>query len=197
MKPPEDKAMAWKVTARKYLIEEPWFTLRADACELPSGDTLDPYYIMESPDFIEVIAFDTQGRLLLIWQYRHGAGKVIAELPAGLQDRGETALQAAQRELREETGCTSEHWEPLLALYPNPARMSNQAHFFLARNARQTQPQQLEHSESIEPFWATIDEVFDLIDSGQFSQSYHVAGFFLALRKMDQLRLRPRGMSAV
>ena len=99
--------LPWKILSSRYLIRDEWMTLRADRCETSDGVILDPYYIQEGPDWVHVAAFNTEGELLIIWQYRHGSGVVGPELPCGCVDPGESPLQAVQRELLEETGCTA------------------------------------------------------------------------------------------
>ena len=174
---------SWKTLSSRYIVRDRWMTLRADRCETGAGIVLDPYYVQEPEDWIQVVAFDSQNRVLLTRQYRHGAAVVSTELPCGVVERGETADQAATRELLEETGCTAETLQPLPVLSPNPARYSNRLHTFVATGVRRVQQQRLDETEEIEFEFVTIAEVLALIDSGSFPQSMHVAGFFLALRK--------------
>lgn len=108
----------WKITNSRYLIRDPWMTLRADRCETASGVVLDPYYLLEPQDWVQIVAFDREDRLLIIRQYRHGAGLISAELPCGAIEPGETPDQAARRELLEETGCISDALERLPVLPP-------------------------------------------------------------------------------
>jgi 8-oxo-dGTP pyrophosphatase MutT (NUDIX family) len=157
-------------------------TLRADRCETEAGVVVDPYYVQEPEDWVQVVAFDTRDRVLVNRQYRHGAGLVSTELPSGVVDRGETAAQAASRELLEETGCTAQTWQPLPVLSPNPARYSNRLHTFVAAGTQRVQEQRLDETEVIEFEFLTIPEVLTLIDAGSFPQALHVAGLFLALR---------------
>jgi 8-oxo-dGTP pyrophosphatase MutT (NUDIX family) len=173
----------WKTAGSRYLVRDRWMTLRADHCETASGNVVEPFYIQEVEDWIQVVAFDAQDRILLTRQYRHGAGLICTELPCGVIEHGETPDQAAARELLEETGCTAVHWQPLPVLSPNPARYTNRIHAFIATGARQVQPQRLDETEEIEFEFRTIPEVLALIDTGTFAQALHVASLFLALRR--------------
>jgi 8-oxo-dGTP pyrophosphatase MutT (NUDIX family) len=172
----------WKTIASRYIVHDRWMTLRADRCETGAGVVIDPYYVQEPEDWVQVVAFDSQDRVLLIRQYRHGAGLVSTELPCGVVERGETAARAAARELLEETGCTAEALQPLPVMSPNPARYSNRIHAFIATGTRRVQQQRLDETEEIEFEFLTIPEVLALIDAGSFPQALHVASFFLALR---------------
>jgi len=173
----------WKTTGSRYLVRDRWMTLRADRCETASGIVVEPYYVQEAEDWVQVVAFDAQDRILLTRQYRHGAGLICTELPCGVVEPDETAGQAAARELLEETGCTAENWQPLPVLSPNPARFTNRIHAFIAIGTRQVQLQRLDETEDIEFEFRTIPEVFALIDAGTFAQALQVASLFLALRR--------------
>jgi 8-oxo-dGTP pyrophosphatase MutT (NUDIX family) len=173
----------WKTISSRYLVRDKWMTLRADRCETGAGVVVDPYYVQEPEDWVQVVAFDSQDRVLLIRQYRHGAGLVSTELPCGAVERGETPARAAARELLEETGCIAETLQPLPVLSPNPARYSNRIHGFIATGTQRAQQQQLDETEEIEFEFLTIPAVLALIDAGSFPQALHVAGFFLALRR--------------
>jgi 8-oxo-dGTP pyrophosphatase MutT (NUDIX family) len=173
----------WKVIDSRYLIRDPWMILRADHCETGSGVVVNPYYVQEPPDWVQIVAFDHHDRILLVQQYRHGAGIISTELPCGMIEDGEPPVDAARRELLEETGCSAETLVPLPALSPNPAHLSNKVHAFIALNAQQIRAQDLEATEEIEFRFVTIPDVLAQIDTGRFLQALHVAYLFLALRK--------------
>ena len=173
----------WKMIDSRYLIRDPWMVLRADRCETASGVTVDPYYVLEPHDWVQIVAFDSQDRILITRQYRHGAALICAEFPCGAVEPDEAPDQAARRELLEETGCTSQELLPLSSLSPNPACYSNKIHAFIALNVRQVRAQNLDKTEEIEFDFLTLSEVFSLIDQGAFPQALHLANLFLALRR--------------
>lgn len=172
----------WKIIGSRYLIRDSWMVLRADRCETARGVTIDPYYVQEPCDWVQIVAFDRRDRILLIQQYRHGAGVVSTELPCGRIEPGETPANAAQRELLEETGCMAEAFLPLPVSSPNPACLSNRVHGFVALNTQPVQVQRLDATEEIEFDFSTIPDVLALIDSGTFLQTLHIGSVFQALR---------------
>ena len=179
----------WKLIDSRYLIRDPWMTLRVDRCETPSGVVVDPYYVLEPPDWVQIIAFDEQNRILLNHQYRHGAKVISTEFPCGKVSPGETPVEAAKRELLEETGCTAQTWRPLLALSPNPTHYANRVHAFIALQVQPTGERNLDPTEEIDFEFFTIAEVLALIDAGAFLQAMHIAYLFLALRERGMLEL--------
>ena len=96
--------MAWKVLNRKIVFQDTWVQLEASSCELPDGRIIEPFYIHRDPNFAVVVAVTKDQRLVLVRQYRHGAEKVLVELPAGAIEKEEDPQAAAARELLEETG---------------------------------------------------------------------------------------------
>ena len=179
----------WKITDSRYLIRDPWMVLRADCCVTASGVTVDPYYVQEPHDWVQIVAFDRRDRILITRQYRHGAAVISAEFPCGVVEPGEAPAEAARRELLEETGCTSQDLWPLSSLSPNPARYSNKIHAFIAIDTQQVQAQNLDKTEEIEFGFLTLPEVLSLIDQGAFPQALHLANLFLALRRLGLLSL--------
>ena len=101
--------MAWKTLETEYLIREPWLTARRDKVELPTGVVLNDYYVLEYPDWVNTIAITREGDFVLVRQYRHALGITSMELCAGVIEKDETPLEAAQRELLEETGYGKVH----------------------------------------------------------------------------------------
>ena len=118
----------WKVLSSEYLIRRPWLTARRDVAQLPDGRINHEYYVLEYPDWVNIIAITEDGEVILEMQYRHGLGNTCYELPCGVIEAGETPLQAAQRELLEETGFAGGEWRHLMGLSPNPA--SEQVHIY-------------------------------------------------------------------
>ena len=130
----------WTVTASRYLLKDKWLAVRADQCQTARGVMVDPYYVLEYPDWVQVVAFDADSRILVTRQYRHAAGSVCLELPCGVVEKtDETPLAAAKRELMEETGCTSDHFEFVGQFSPNPATHTNTLHCFVAYDVSRSQ----------------------------------------------------------
>ena len=94
----------WTVLESEYLFRRPWLTARRDKVQLPNGNINPEFYVLEYPDWVNVIAVTEDGRFIIERQYRHGIGSTGWEIPAGVCEKGETPEQAARRELLEETG---------------------------------------------------------------------------------------------
>ena len=101
----EEKNKKWKVISSQYLHNEPWLTVRKDHVMLPNGNHIPAYYILEYPEWVNVIAITREGHFVFIRQYRHGIQEVSYELCAGVcENEDASPLISAQRELLEETG---------------------------------------------------------------------------------------------
>ncbi len=123
--------------------------------------------VLETPHWVNVVALDTERRLVVVRQYRFGIGAVTTEIPGGMVDRGEEHGVAARRELREETGYTAERWRYLGAVEPNPAFHDNLCHHWLAEDAQRTDPQQLDSGEDIVVETLELSAVRDAILAGE------------------------------
>lgn len=130
------RELRWKMRSSSYVYSDKWFRARADSCEFPDGRIIEPYYVVEVPDWTNVIVVTEEERVILVRQYRYPVDQVTLELPGGVIEKGEEPMAAAKREMQEETGYTSDNLELLMKLAPNPAINNNTAYFFLARNAR-------------------------------------------------------------
>lgn len=151
--------MKWSILKSEYLIKCKWLTVRKDHVKLPSELELDDFYIIESNDWANVIAITEDNQIVLERQYRHGLRRICIELPAGSVDKGETPLEAARRELLEETGYSEGTWEYFGKYAPNASAMTNYSHTFIARGVKKTDVTHLEPSEDIEVFLLPLDKL--------------------------------------
>ena len=92
----------WEILHTEYLIRRPWLTARRDHIRMPNGVENKEYYVLEYPDWVNVIAITRDGKFLMERQYRHGLQWTGYEICAGVCDAGETPLESARRELYEE-----------------------------------------------------------------------------------------------
>lgn len=105
--------------------------------------------VLETPDWVNVVALDENRRLVIVEQFRFGSASMTLEIPGGMVDPGEAHGDAARRELREEAGYSSERWTYLGCVQPNPAFQDNICHHWLAEDARASHPQELDGGEDI------------------------------------------------
>jgi ADP-ribose pyrophosphatase len=166
----------WKVLSSQYLYKDTWLTVRKDAVELPNGNQVPSYYVLEYPDWVNVIALTTDGQFVLIRQYRHGLGQYNYELAAGVHDKeGQTILDAAKRELMEETGYGGGTWKEYMVVSANPSTHSNLTHCFLATGVEKLGKQKLDVGEDITVHLFSAGEVKRLLETNQILQSLMAA----------------------
>lgn len=172
----------WKVLSTEELFESGLFRLRVDRCELPDGRVMPRYYTFDFPDWVQAVAATKAGEMIMMTQYRHSAEKEFLEVSGGSLDprKNETPLEAAQRELLEETGYSSSKWQSLGVHYPNPALMSNRLHTFLALECEKTAEQKLDPYEDLTVKLMGIDEVYKAVSEGKIQHSLILASLFLA-----------------
>lgn len=184
----------WKVTRSEYVIDRPWLRARRDSVLLPTGVEYPEYYVLEYPDWVNVIALTAEGRFVMVEQYRHGLGAVQIELCAGVIEKDETPLEAARRELAEETGYTGGTWEPICTISGNPSTTNNLTHCFLARGVELTQPQNLDSTEDISVKILSEMEVVALLMNDELKQSLMAAPLwkYFALNRPKALRSRKK-----
>lgn len=165
----------WEILSTEYLVRRPWLTARRDVARLPDGRVNNEYYVLEYPDWVNVIAITKDGLMVMERQYRHGLGNTCFELPCGVIEEGETPLEAAKRELLEETGFAGGEWTPWMVLSPNPATSTNLAHSFLAVGVEKVSGQHLDATEDIEVFLLESQFVRELLDNNKILQALMAA----------------------
>lgn len=171
----EDKDMKWKTLSQKYLMKRPWMTARVDRVELPTGNTVDEYYVLEYPDWVNTIAITTDGQFVFVRQYRYALGKTVNELCAGVVEEGEEPLTAARRELLEETGFGGGQWKEWMVLSANASTHTNLTHCFLATGVERKGTQHLDKGEDVEARFFSRSEVLGMLRRGEIWQSLMAA----------------------
>ncbi len=177
----------WTLLDSKYIIQRPWATLRVDKLQLPNGNIKDEYYVLEYPTWVNMVAFTEDNQLLFVRQYRHGASKILVELPAGVVDEGEEPEEAARRELLEETGYTFNSIEYICELYANPATSGNLTYTYVLKGGKKIQEQQLDSSEDIEVVIMGIEEAKQFLFDNKIGQALHASALFYSFQKLGLL----------
>ena len=165
----------WKILDSKYIIKRPWLTARVDKVELPNGVVNPEYYVLEYPTWVNVIAITPEGKFVMVEQYRHGLADVFTELVAGVAEKGETPLHAAQRELLEETGYGNGNWKLFTVLSANPGTMTNLSYTFLATGVEKIAGQHLDETEDVAVKLLSEAEIKAMLANDEIKQSLMAA----------------------
>ncbi|MCX6078569.1 MAG: NUDIX hydrolase [Chloroflexi bacterium] len=173
----------WKVIESS----RPRKNLRVDKCELPNGSIIETM-ILEYGTWATIVGITKQQEVILIQQYRHGAGRVIWEFPGGVVDQDESPLQAAKRELLEESGYSSATWIETGMVSANPDTHTNLIHTFLALDIEKVAAQNLDDTEEIDVFPTPLDEVIQMAIKGELLQSMQVSALFFALAELRRIK---------
>jgi 8-oxo-dGDP phosphatase len=174
---------SWTVNGSSTIIKDIWIDLRADDCTTPAGVNISPYYILRYPDWAHSICIDQEDRVCVVSQYRHGAARVMMELPGGVVEAGEDPLEAAKRELLEETGIRGSLWRACGNFSPNSATHTNRFHVFACR-VQSVEAPRPEASEDIRHEFLTLDQLRRAIDIGDFGQLLHIGALWRALNRI-------------
>ena len=180
----QSRDLTWKTLSSQYIHKGPWATLRTDRCEMPDGRIVEDYYVLEYSNWVNAVALTEDGKIILVQQYRHAAGIVSTELPGGVVEDGESAVEGLRRELLEETGYQFDDFELLCVIYANPSTANNYTSCYLARGGKKVQDQSLDEHEELIVNTYTIDEVKQLLAENKIAQALHCTGLFYALAKL-------------
>lgn len=172
------KVKPWKLVSsikeKSYRI----FDLRIDRAVSPRTGEAHDFYVFESYEWVNIIPVTKEGDVVLIKQYRHGVRDVVLEIPGGIVEPGDTPLDAAIRELKEETGYIAKEMVFLGVTHANPAFMNNSCHSYLALDSEPSGPQNLDEKEDIEVLLRPLDDIPRMIREGEITHSLILAAFY-------------------
>lgn len=178
----------WKVLKSELIKSTGFFRLRVDECELPDGRINPRYYVFEWPAWVNVVGLTDDGQIVMIEQYRHGAGEIFLEVPGG-GTNGEDPQVGGAREFREETGYEAREWIDCGFVYPNPAMQNNKMHTFLALGCKKVGEQAQDPFEDIQVKLMPIKEVLGKLERGEIHHALVASSLHLAFKQM-----RDRGL---
>jgi 8-oxo-dGTP pyrophosphatase MutT (NUDIX family) len=179
--------LSWRLLLSEYVFKDRWFIARADTCEMPDGKIIHPYYVLEFPNWCNVVVVTQDEQLVFVRQYRHAIGQSILELPGGVIDKGETPEQAAIRETSEETGYLITNVQLLYSTAPNPATNNNTAYLFLATGAQLMTTQKFDEAEDMDVVLLSKQEAIQLLRSGEVKHAVQVGALYAAFEKLGWL----------
>lgn len=180
----------WKILNSQLVINNYWCKVRQDEVELANGKIVDDYFINIRLDVALVLPITHDQEIVFVRQYRHGAGEILLELPAGTFDSQlEDPQAAALRELSEETGYVGQNATPIGSLYDNPVKDSNKIYLFLAQDVKKVAQQQLDSTEEIEVILIPISKVLEKIAAGEINVAGTVSAIFVGLKYLNYFQL--------
>ena len=154
------------------------FSIRTDTARSPRTGREHDFYILESADWVNVIPVTLDGQVVMVRQYRHGIREVTLEVPGGLVGLDDTPLEAARRELLEETGYEAGEIKLIGAAHPQPAVLNNRHLTFLATNVGQTMAPHLDEGEDSEVVLVPLSEVQRKIAEGEITNGMVILAFY-------------------
>jgi ADP-ribose pyrophosphatase len=172
------KPETWKRNSSKKVADCRVFKVREDFCERESDNLKHSFFVIENPDWVNIIALTKKREVVLIEQFRHGIEETILEIPGGMIDDGEEPETAARRELLEETGFSADKFIFLGKSRPNPAIQDNWIYHFAAEDCEKTADVGFDEHESAVTKLVDLDEIEGLISNEKITHSLVLAAFY-------------------
>ncbi len=149
---------SWQQLNRTILVDEKFLRVYRDRVQLPNGQIRD-YYLTKKSDIVVIVAITPESQVVMLSEYKYGAGQYLTVLPAGHIEANETPENAARRELAEETGFTGKHYEHLGTLFESPVQDTHKVEVVLVTNAKQTATATIEESEDLQTTILTREDL--------------------------------------
>jgi ADP-ribose pyrophosphatase len=164
-----------KLISSEKILETSIFTVTQDHAVDPDGFEIKRAIVQHAGSAV-VMPVDDKGRVLLVRQYRLPAKSFMWEIPAGRVDAGENVLQAAKRELKEETGFKAKKWTKVSSFYVSPGFLAEKMTIFLAEDLKEGEQEPME-DERIQLKWFRAKELDDMVESGKIMDAKTIIAF--------------------
>lgn len=166
---------SWALVKSETVAKTPVFNLESHTFLSPKDGREKPFTILDVNDWVQVLPITNDGQAVLVKQFRLGTREISLELPGGVVEPGQTPLEAAKRELMEETGYQAANWRKVASFRPNPAVQNNTAHFFTAEEAWLSGPTNFDENEDLELILTPLDQLKAMIRDGKIDHAIMVA----------------------
>lgn len=167
----------WHTIAREAALDCRIFDVERVERQSASGDAHGTFYVIDSADWVNVMAITENEEMVMIRQYRHGTDSLMLEIPGGIVDEGESPIEAAERELLEETGYAGTKSALIGRVAANPAFMTNYSSTVLITGCRRSGPTKLDEHEEIEVVLHPVSEIEEMLLSGGVTHSFVALAF--------------------
>ena len=174
-----ERPARWEILGRVEEASCRVFSVVRKHCRHPIREREDDFYVLESSDWVNSVAVTPGGRMVLVEQYRFGSEDLSLEVPGGLMDLGEDPVEAAERELKEETGFVGRASRLLGSVRPNPAIQSNRCHIVLIEEVERLVDTDWDENEELMVQLPTVAEVFDMAYTGKITHALALNALFL------------------
>lgn len=169
----------WPKVSSRPLGDYRIFSVRSDEKISPRTGQKHDFFVIDSVDWVNVLAVTPDDQLVMVEQYRHGSNTVELEIPGGVMDRTDRSpVETGVRELREETGYAGERPRLLADVFSNPAIMSNSTHTVLVENCRLQHEQEFDSGEDILTKLIPIADVPALVATGKIKHPLVVVALY-------------------
>lgn len=172
--------MSWKRLGRNILIDTKFLKVYEDKVELPNGNIIPDYSIIEKPSFSMIVALDSDNNIVTIDEYKYAIDRTIHTLPAGHIEKNEDPIDSAKRELAEETGFTGGDWQYLGEYYDYPTKDLHKVHFIKAVGVTKTQLIKLDNNENLTQRVISLSTLKSEISQGEWRANATLAAFVAA-----------------
>ncbi|HON84507.1 MAG TPA: NUDIX hydrolase [Syntrophorhabdaceae bacterium] len=173
----------WKIIDTKPDRDYRVFKVNTMKALSPRTNEVGEFYIIETNDWVNVIPLTEDKKVVMIKQFRHGSKEITLEIPGGLVD-DEHHMEAALRELSEETGYVGDRVVYLGATNPNPAIFNNLCHTYLVENAKKVNEKNLDPDEDIEVVLVPVEDIPGLIAQGKINHALVIVAFYFYFSKL-------------
>lgn len=174
------KTDTWKLLERKKVYGSKFVNLYKDRVELPNGSIIDDYIVVEKPNIVMVVATDNKNNVIILHEYKYGAGEILLTLPAGHKKENEQSINTAKRELLEETGFVGDDFEELSQIYDYPTKDIHKVYIVRAKNVLRKEKIRHEETEIINYELVSIDELKKQIENKKWKTSSALAAIALS-----------------
>jgi len=154
-------------------------------CKHPGNGKEGDFFVIKSPDWVHAIPLTSDDELVLVKQFRFGSEQLSLELPGGLCNENESIVEAAVRELKEETGYVGSNPQIIASCWPNPAIQNNHAHFVLLKNCQLKENTQWDQHEELQLHVIPIKNVFQMVIEGTINHAITLNALFYLKLYLD------------